>query len=44
MSLIKSQGRTVLIASHDPIIYEWPSVDTVVEMRDGRIVRPEATA
>ena len=42
MSLIKAQGRTVVIASHDPIVYEWPSVDSVVEMRDGLIVHPEA--
>ncbi len=34
---LKSTGKTVLIASHDPIVYDSPLADTVVEMRDGRI-------
>ena len=33
----KAEGKTVLIASHDPIVYESALADTVVEMRDGRI-------
>lgn len=33
----KAAGKTVLIASHDPIVYEASLADTVVEMRDGRI-------
>ena len=33
----KSSGKTILIASHDPIVFESPLADTVVEMRDGRI-------
>jgi putative ABC transport system ATP-binding protein len=33
----KEEGKTVLIASHDPIVYESALADTVVEMRDGRI-------
>lgn len=33
----KAEGKTVLIASHDPIVYESPLADTIVEMRDGRI-------
>ncbi len=37
----KSRGKTVLIASHDPIVYDSPLVDAVVEMRDGRIIRDE---
>jgi putative ABC transport system ATP-binding protein len=32
------EGKTVLIASHDPIVFEANIVDKVVEMRDGRIV------
>jgi putative ABC transport system ATP-binding protein len=35
----KSDGKTVLIASHDPLVCESSRVDTVVEMRDGRILR-----
>jgi putative ABC transport system ATP-binding protein len=36
----KHSGKTILIASHDPIVYETPLADQVVEMRDGRIVVP----
>ncbi len=35
----KRDGKTVLIASHDPLVCESSGVDTVVEMRDGRILR-----
>lgn len=41
ISKFKSRGKTVLIASHDPIVYDSPLVDAVVEMRDGRIIRDE---
>lgn len=34
---LKSEGKTVLIASHDPIVFDSPLADRVVEMRDGRI-------
>jgi len=33
---LKSEGKTILIASHDPLVYDSPLADTVVEMRDGR--------
>jgi putative ABC transport system ATP-binding protein len=33
----KATGKTILIASHDPIVYDSPLADGVVEMRDGRI-------
>lgn len=35
---LKDEGRTVLIASHDPLVYENGQVDAVVELRDGRII------
>jgi putative ABC transport system ATP-binding protein len=35
---LKAAGKTVIIASHDPIVYESPMVDRVVEMRDGKIL------
>jgi putative ABC transport system ATP-binding protein len=38
---LKGEGRTLLIASHDPIVHESPLVDRVVLMRDGRILHPE---
>ena len=35
---IKDDGKTLLIASHDPIVYEAAIVDRVIAMRDGKIV------
>jgi len=35
---LKQEGKTVLIASHDPIVFDAPLIDTLVEMRDGAIV------
>ncbi|WP_291271254.1 ABC transporter ATP-binding protein [Geothrix sp.] len=37
MGTFKATGRTLLIASHDPIVYESPLADRVVTLRDGRI-------
>jgi len=34
----KAQGKTILIASHDPMVHESEVVDRVVQMRDGRII------
>lgn len=34
----KALGKSVLIASHDPIVYDAPLADAVIEMRDGRII------
>ena len=34
----KAGGKTILIASHDPIVHESDVVDRVVQMRDGRII------
>jgi len=39
---IKDEGRTILIASHDPIVHDATMVDRVIAMRDGKIVDPEA--
>ncbi len=38
MGQFKAAGKTLLITSHDPIVYDSPLADRVVEMRDGRIV------
>jgi len=35
---IHGEGRTVVIATHDPRVFEHPIVDRILEMRDGRIV------
>jgi putative ABC transport system ATP-binding protein len=34
----KAQKKTILIASHDPMVHESEVVDRVVQMRDGRII------
>jgi len=34
---LKTAGKTILIASHDPIVYDSHLADQVIEMRDGRI-------
>lgn len=34
---LKGEGKTILIASHDPIVYESDIVDRVVNIRDGKI-------
>lgn len=37
MGTFKEGGRTLLIASHDPLVYDSPLVDATHEMRDGRL-------
>ena len=34
---LKAQGKTILIASHDPLVFDSELADIVVGMRDGRI-------
>jgi len=41
MEQLNAEGKTILIASHDPLVYESAMVHRVVEMRDGRIVEPK---
>jgi putative ABC transport system ATP-binding protein len=36
----RAAGKTIIIASHDPIVHEAPVIDRVVAMRDGRITDP----
>ena len=33
----KGAGKTILIASHDPIVHDSPLAERVVEMRDGKL-------
>ena len=37
ISLTIDPGKTILIASHDPLVFASPLADLVVEMRDGCI-------
>ncbi len=34
---LKNEGKTVIVASHDPLVYESGVMDRVVRLRDGRI-------
>ncbi len=38
VAALKAEGRTVLMTSHDPLIYRAEMVDRVLSMRDGRLV------
>jgi putative ABC transport system ATP-binding protein len=40
---LKDEGKTVLIASHDPIVYEADMIDRVVNMRDGLLIEDGAS-
>ncbi len=35
---LKRSGHTILITSHDPIIYQHPAVDQVFEIKDGQMI------
>jgi putative ABC transport system ATP-binding protein len=39
LAMLKEQGKTVLLTSHDPLVVESELVDTVVDLRDGHLVR-----
>lgn len=34
---LNTQGKTIIIATHDPLVYEKPFIDKVIEMRDGKV-------
>ncbi|WP_224957874.1 ABC transporter ATP-binding protein [Geomonas subterranea] len=38
MRTLKGEGKTIILSSHDPIVYDSDLADRIVEMRDGRIV------
>jgi putative ABC transport system ATP-binding protein len=40
MEGLKEEQKTILLASHDPLVYESVMIDHVVEMRDGKLVSP----
>ena len=44
MARLNGESKTILIASHDPMIYEAPIVERVFEMRDGKILTGEVAA
>jgi len=40
MANLKSSGKTILIASHDPLVAEHPAIDRIISIKDGRIHVP----
>lgn len=34
---LRAQGRSVILSSHDPLVFEFGLVERVVEIRDGRV-------
>ncbi|HEY6008878.1 MAG TPA: ABC transporter ATP-binding protein [Geobacteraceae bacterium] len=38
MARLKGEGKTIILASHDPIVYDADLADRVIEMRDGRLI------
>ncbi len=38
VAVLRARGKTVVIASHDPLVHDSPVADRVVTLRDGRIV------
>ncbi len=41
MRSLKQEGRTIVIATHDPLVYEHEIVDVIFDMRDGMLVGVE---
>jgi len=35
---LKEQGKTIIVASHDPIVFESRVIEKVISMRDGKLV------
>ncbi|MBU2538181.1 MAG: ABC transporter ATP-binding protein [Proteobacteria bacterium] len=40
MQQLKEAGKTIVIASHEPLIFEHPAIDRIVTVEDGRINVP----
>ena len=38
MSDLKAKGTTIILSSHDPIVYDSDLADRVVELRDGQVI------
>ncbi|MBF0318189.1 MAG: ABC transporter ATP-binding protein [Nitrospirae bacterium] len=34
---LNKDGKTIVIATHDPLIYDKPYIDNIIEMRDGAV-------
>jgi ABC-type lipoprotein export system ATPase subunit len=34
---LKKAGKTIIIASHDPLVTENPEIDRIIDVKDGRV-------
>ena len=41
---LKEKGKTILIASHDPIVYDSELMTSRIELRDGSVITPGSPA
>jgi putative ABC transport system ATP-binding protein len=37
ITALNKDGKTIVIATHDPLIYDKPYIDNIIEMRDGAV-------
>jgi len=37
MNTLRNGGKTIILTSHDPLVYEHPIVDSIIGVEDGRI-------
>jgi putative ABC transport system ATP-binding protein len=44
MGRLKEEGKTILLASHDPIVVESEIIDRVIALRDGKVIATGAEA
>jgi putative ABC transport system ATP-binding protein len=42
LAQLRSEGRTLLLSSHDPLVRDATMVDRIIELRDGRVVTDRA--
>jgi putative ABC transport system ATP-binding protein len=36
---LRAEGKTIVVASHDPLVFESETVDRVIAIKDGRVER-----
>jgi putative ABC transport system ATP-binding protein len=43
MSLFQKEGKTIIISSHDPLVFEAKIVNRIISLRDGRVIQENRT-
>lgn len=39
---LRSDGKTIILTSHDPLVAEHPEINIIIDLQDGRIVKSES--